>query len=85
MLSSEKYDVLIIGAGLGGLLCGAILSMEGMKVCVLEKNEQIGGSLQTFRREGLSLDTGIHYIGSLGQDRRSIRYSSTSGSWRGLS
>jgi all-trans-retinol 13,14-reductase len=67
MSTSPQYDVVIIGAGLGGLLCGAILSKEGLKVCILEKNEQIGGSLQTFRRDGLSLDTGIHYIGSLDQ------------------
>jgi all-trans-retinol 13,14-reductase len=65
MSALPKYDIVIIGAGLGGLLCGAILSKECMKVCILEKNEQIGGSLQTFRRDGLSLDTGIHYIGGL--------------------
>jgi all-trans-retinol 13,14-reductase len=65
MDASKKYDVVIIGSGLGGLLCGAILSKEGQRVCILEKNEQIGGALQTFRRDGLSLDTGIHYIGGL--------------------
>src|SRR6187402_2784859 len=65
MATADKYDVVIIGSGLGGLLCGAILSKEGMRVCILEKNEQIGGALQTFRRDGLSLDTGIHYIGGL--------------------
>lgn len=67
MNARTKYDVVIIGAGLGGLLCGAILSKEGYKVCIIEKNEQIGGSLQTFRRDGFSLDTGIHYIGGLDQ------------------
>jgi all-trans-retinol 13,14-reductase len=61
----KKYDVVIIGAGLGGLECGAILSKEGRTVCIIEKNEQIGGSLQTFRREGVKFDTGVHYIGSL--------------------
>jgi all-trans-retinol 13,14-reductase len=65
MATPDTYDVVIIGSGLGGLLCGAILSKEGMRVCILEKNEQIGGALQTFRRDGLSLDTGIHYIGGL--------------------
>ena len=65
MTNTTPYDIVIIGAGLGGLLCGTILSKEGLKVCLLEKNEQIGGSLQTFRRDGISLDTGIHYIGGL--------------------
>lgn len=63
--STEKYDVVIVGAGLGGLECGAILSKEGKKVCVIEKNEQIGGNLQTFSRDGVTFDTGVHYIGGL--------------------
>lgn len=33
----SKYDIIIIGSGLGGLECGAILSKEGYHVCVLEK------------------------------------------------
>ena len=39
----SKYDIIIIGSGLGGLECGAILSKEGYHVCVLEKNELFGG------------------------------------------
>lgn len=65
MNTSDKYDVVIIGSGLGGLLCGAILCKEGLQVCILEKNEQIGGALQTFREGGQTHDTGIHYIGGL--------------------
>lgn len=61
----NKYDVVIIGSGLGGLVCGAILSNENKRVCILEKNEQIGGALQTFRRDGITFDTGVHYIGGL--------------------
>ncbi len=63
-----KYDVVIIGSGLGGLVCGTILSKEGKRVCIVEKNEQIGGSLQTFRREGVTFDTGVHYIGGLSKE-----------------
>lgn len=61
----HQYDVIIIGSGLGGLECGAILSQEGYNVCVLEKNAQLGGASQTYTRHGYKLDTGIHYIGSL--------------------
>lgn len=60
-----KFDVIIIGAGLGGLECGAILSKEGWNVCVIEKNPVAGGCLQSFRRNGLLLDTGMHYVGSM--------------------
>ena len=44
-----KYDIVIIGSGLGGLQCAYILSQEGYKVCVVEKNRIMGGCLQTFR------------------------------------
>jgi phytoene dehydrogenase-like protein len=60
-----KYDIAIIGSGLGGLECGAILSKEGYKVCVLEKNPLYGGCFQSFKRKGHLLDTGMHYIGSM--------------------
>ena len=63
----SKYDIIIIGSGLGGLECGTILSKEGYNVCVLEKNELFGGCFQTYRRKGHLLDTGIHYIGSLNE------------------
>lgn len=61
----NKYDVIIIGAGLGGLVCGAVLSKEGYRVCVVEKQALTGGCFQSFRRNGRLLDTGIHYIGSM--------------------
>jgi len=60
-----KYDVIIIGSGLGGLLCGYMLSKKGYKVLILEKNSQIGGCLQTFNYAGEKFDTGMHYIGSM--------------------
>ncbi len=60
-----KYDVVIIGGGLGGLLCGYMLGKYGYGVVVLEKNARIGGCLQSFRRGGVLFDTGMHYIGSM--------------------
>lgn len=60
-----KYDVLIIGSGLGGLECAYILAKEGYSVCVLEKNRQLGGNLQIFVRDKVIFDTGVHYIGGL--------------------
>jgi len=57
--------VVIIGGGLGGLFCGAILAKEGLHVTVLEKNATIGGGLQTFQRFGEVFDTGMHVVGGL--------------------
>lgn len=61
----NKYDIIVIGSGLGGLICATILSMEGMSVCVLEQANIIGGALQSFKRKNTIIDTGIHYVGSM--------------------
>jgi all-trans-retinol 13,14-reductase len=63
--NDTHYDIIILGTGLGGLVCGYILSKNGYKVLLLEKNAQIGGCLQTFKRFGVKFDTGMHYIGSM--------------------
>jgi len=60
-----KFDVVIIGSGLGGLLCGNILSREGFSVCLIEKNHKLGGSLQTFGRKACIFNTGLNYTESL--------------------
>src|SRR6476620_10489615 len=74
MSSNSTYDVVIIGSGLGGLCSAAILAKEGLKVCVLEKNRQLGGSLQIFSRKKIIFDTGIHYIGGLSEGQNLNRY-----------
>ena len=58
-------DAVVIGAGLGGLLTGAMLSRAGWRVTVLEKAERPGGCLQTFVRDGLRFDTGFHSVAGL--------------------
>ena len=65
MSNKNKFDVIIVGSGLGGLLCGLILSKAGYSVCILEKHHQIGGNIQTFKRKGCTFTTGMHYVGSL--------------------
>jgi len=73
-MTENHYDTIIIGSGLGGLLCGYILGREGMRVCIIEKNKQPGGALQTFRRKGIEFDTGIHYLGGLDEGQILNRY-----------
>ena len=65
MKIKDKYDVIIIGSGISGLCCGALLSMEGKKVLILEKHFKLGGYTHTFKRKGFEWDVGIHYIGSV--------------------
>ena len=52
---------------MGGLICADVLGREGYKVCLLEKNRQLGGSLQTYVRDKVIFDSGVHYLGGLGK------------------
>ncbi|MFH1321643.1 MAG: NAD(P)-binding protein [Bacteroidota bacterium] len=69
-----KHDIVIIGSGLGGLLCGYILSKEGYDVCVVEKNKQIGGCLQSFVRDRCIFSPGLNYTESLDEGQILYRY-----------
>lgn len=74
MKYQDKYDVVIVGSGLGGLVSAIILAKEGKSVCVLEKNNQFGGNLQTFVRDKTIFDTGVHYIGGLSEGQNLYQY-----------
>lgn len=67
IIETNKKTALIIGGGLGGLVTGALLSKEGYKVTVLEKNAIIGGGLQTFKRHGVDFATGMHIFGGFNE------------------
>ena len=62
-----RYDVIIIGSGLGGLICARQLAKEGRNVLVLERQAQPGGCLQSYRRGDFEFDTGLHYVGGLAE------------------
>jgi len=45
-----RYDVIVVGAGLGGLTCAALLTRKGLRVLVLGKDHHPGGTSYVFRR-----------------------------------
>ena len=49
---------IIIGSGFSGLSSAAFLAKAGLKVTVVEKNEQIGGRARVLRENGFSFDMG---------------------------
>jgi C-3',4' desaturase CrtD len=53
-----SYDVLIVGAGVGGLAAGALLADAGRSVLVLEQHNQPGGCAATFVHRGYRFDAG---------------------------
>ena len=56
---------LIVGAGLGGLLCGQILRRKGWTITLLEADEAPGGVLRPFLWEGVRCERGFHSVGGL--------------------
>jgi all-trans-retinol 13,14-reductase len=60
----KKQSVIIIGGGIGGLFCGAILSKENYDVRIFEQHYKIGGGLHHFKREGVEFETGMHVVGT---------------------
>jgi all-trans-retinol 13,14-reductase len=69
----HHYDLVVVGSGLGGLACGIFFAKEGYKVCVLERNKQIGGNLQTYVRDKVIFDSGVHYVGGLDKGQNLYR------------
>jgi prolycopene isomerase len=52
----SKYDVVVIGAGLGGLTTASLLAKSGLDVLVIEQHNLPGGACTSFRREGHTFD-----------------------------
>src|SRR5205814_5622931 len=45
--SMADYDAVIVGSGVNSLACGALLAGGGWSVCVLERNDWLGGAIHT--------------------------------------
>jgi len=56
------FDVIVIGAGCGGLTAGALLAKSGRKVLILEQTGSIGGCCSTFEKDGFQFDTGASIV-----------------------
>lgn len=58
--AADKYDVIIIGSGLGGLTSANRLAYCGYKVLILEYHHQLGGLATWFKRKGHIFDVSLH-------------------------
>lgn len=60
----ERYDTVVVGAGLAGLTCGLELAEKGLKVLVLEAEPVVGGRTSSYIDNGMRVESGFHrYIG----------------------
>src|SRR5436309_1221786 len=61
-----RYDAVIIGAGIGGLVCANYLARSGLQVLLVEQHFMVGGYCSTFRRKGFTFDAATHFYPLLG-------------------
>ena len=66
-----KYDIIIIGTGLGGLTAGAKLVKAGKKVLLIEQHYVVGGCATTFKRKDYTFEVGLHEMDGL--DKRDMK------------
>lgn len=60
------YDTVVVGAGVGGLICANLLAREGLRVLLVEQHYMVGGYCSTFRRGGFTFDAATHFYPLLG-------------------
>jgi all-trans-retinol 13,14-reductase len=55
-----SFEAVVIGSGLGGLTAAALLAKSGRKVCVIERNNSLGGAASIFKHGELMVETALH-------------------------
>jgi len=63
---AASYDAVVIGAGIGGLVCANLLARAGLRVLLVEQHYMVGGYCSTFRRKGYTFDAATHFYPLLG-------------------
>ena len=63
--AEDEYDVIIVGSGIGGLTCGALLSKRGYKTLILEQDYQVGGYCSSFKRGDFTFNVGVSDVSGL--------------------
>ena len=61
-----RYDAVVVGAGIGGLLAANLLAKAGLSVLLVEQHYMVGGFCSTFRRAGFTFDAATHFYPLLG-------------------
>ena len=72
-MSSTPFDTTIIGGGMAGLTCAALLAKRGQKVALFEQHYLPGGYCTSFKRGKYTFDVGVDSVCGLGPQGRAGR------------
>lgn len=64
---SDRYDVIVVGAGLGGMAAASLLAKRGLAVLMIDQQGKPGGSCTSFRRKDVTYDVGTAMLYGFGQ------------------
>ena len=56
----QRYDVIVIGAGLGGLTAAALMARGGRKILLVERHASVGGAASTYKVGNLVIEASLH-------------------------
>ncbi len=64
----DGYDVIVVGAGLGGMTAASLLAKRGLSVLMIDRQDKPGGSCTSFRRDGVTYDVGTAMLYGFGEN-----------------
>ena len=66
----EKYDVIVVGGGNGGLSAATFASKCGLKTLLFEKHNLPGGAVTSFRRGRFEFEPSLHEMCEVGSEEK---------------
>src|SRR5262249_55918586 len=58
----DRYDAVIIGAGIGGFVFANLFARQGLRVLLIEQHYMVCGYFSTFCRKGYTFDAATHFF-----------------------